>query len=115
MNTQNQNSSQESRLLRVLQSSWPTWTPAPVLAHISLQYCRAIRALRKAGWKIQNKVVTVDGKRHGFYRLGPSGSARPTLTTPTPPATDPQAELLLCEGKTIAERKYRDPEEDGHE
>ncbi len=62
--------SQEERILWLLQSAWPAWTPAPSLAHISLQYCRAIRSLRKAGWEIQNKVLSEGGKRRGFYRLG---------------------------------------------
>jgi hypothetical protein len=101
--------SQDERILWLLQSSWPAWTPAPVLAHISLQYCRAIRSLRKRGWLIENKVVIEGGKRHGFYRLAkPFGKL-------TALARDAQAKLLLTEGQTIAEPKYADPEEGGHE
>jgi hypothetical protein len=83
-----QNSSQEQRILWLLHSSYPQWTPAPVLAHICLQYCRAIRSLRKAGWQIQNKVVMEAGKRHGFYRLG-----SPVGLPKQPPAPPPQPDI----------------------
>ena len=105
--------SQDERILWLLQSSRPAWTPAPVLAHISLQYCRAVRSLRKRGWLIENRVVIEGGKRHGFYRLG-SGTAKP-FGKLTALARNAQAKLPLTEGQTIAEPKYADPEEGGHE
>jgi hypothetical protein len=108
----NRTSNQEQRILWLLHSSYPQWTPAPVLSRISLQYCRAISSLRKAGWEIENKILTQGGRRFGFYRLGSPGSAQAPLTKAmTEPNQDPQANLLLAEGETIAERKYRDPEE----
>jgi hypothetical protein len=62
--------SQEQRILRLLESrGGDGWTPAPELARISLQYCARVNGLRKAGHRIQNRIETVDGVRHGFYRL----------------------------------------------
>lgn len=62
---------QESRILWLLQASWPNWVPAPELAKISLQYSRAIHSLRhRDGWLIENDIRTVDGKKHGFFKLG---------------------------------------------
>jgi hypothetical protein len=69
---------QESRILWRLQADWPSWTPALDLAKISLQYGRAINTIRRK-WRIEiaNRVRTVDGAKHGEFRLGsapvPSG------------------------------------------
>jgi hypothetical protein len=60
---------QESRILWLLQASWPNWTASPSLAQISLQYNARIHALRAKGWLIESKVVTQNGVRHGSYRL----------------------------------------------
>jgi hypothetical protein len=63
-------STQEAKILHLLESqSGAGWVPAPELARVALQYCRAISGLRKAGHRIENKVEIVDGVRHGFYRL----------------------------------------------
>lgn len=64
--------SQEERILWLLQSSWPAWTPAPALSHISLQYSARIFSLRKKGWQIANRVEVHDGVKHGYFRLGES-------------------------------------------
>ena len=62
----------EERILWTLQAAWPHWVPAPELARIALGYGRAIHSLRrKKGWEIANKVEFVDGKKHGFFRMGP--------------------------------------------
>jgi len=61
---------QESRILMMLEASWPQWVPAPVLARISLQYASRIHGLRKAGRLICNRVEHRGGAKHGFYRLG---------------------------------------------
>ena len=61
---------QEGRVLWLLSAEWPTWTPAPELAKISLQYGARIFSLRRKGWLIENR-VRVDGRtRHGEFRLG---------------------------------------------
>jgi hypothetical protein len=70
--------SQEQRILWLLQSAYPNWVPAPSLCSISLQYCARLHSLRKQGWQIENRVETVNGKKHGAYRL-----AAP-LTLPNP-------------------------------
>lgn len=63
--------SQEGKILWLLQSAWPGWVPAPELAKISLQYSARIFSLRRRrGWLIENRVRTVDGKKHGEFRLG---------------------------------------------
>jgi hypothetical protein len=63
---------QEERILWTLQAAWPEWTPAPELAKISLQYSARIFSLRRRrGWLIANRVRTVNGKKHGEFRLGP--------------------------------------------
>ena len=61
--------SQEDRILQLLRSNGVSWTPAPRLSEISLQYCARLYSLRKQGVDIQNKVEVRNGVRHGFYRL----------------------------------------------
>lgn len=61
---------QTGRILNLLAASWPSWTPAPSLARISLQYCARISELREQGWEISNRTEYKAGVRHGFYRLG---------------------------------------------
>jgi hypothetical protein len=61
---------QTARILNLLAASWPSWTPAPALARISLQYCARISELREQGWEICNRTEWQGGTRHGFYRLG---------------------------------------------
>jgi hypothetical protein len=60
---------QDVRTLRELQSG--EWVEAPRLAKISLQYCRVIASLRRKHFVIENRVETIRGVRHGFYRLIP--------------------------------------------
>jgi hypothetical protein len=86
--------SQEEKILQMLESqSGDGWVPAPELARVALQYCRAISGLRKAGHRIENRVETVDGIRHGFYRL-----ARPVVQVPLIPEFE-------------VARRWSDPEE----
>ena|SRR5215471_10837331 len=61
--------SQEQRIFELLRSRGQSWTGAPELSQISLQYCRAISCLRKRGIAIENNVDVADGVRHGYYRL----------------------------------------------
>lgn len=61
--------SQENRTLELLRSRGQSWTPAPELSRISLQYCRVVNSLRRRGFRIENRVETVNGQRRGFYRL----------------------------------------------
>lgn len=76
--------SQEQRILWLLQSSYPNWVPATVLATISLQYNARIFGLRRKGWQIANRVeVQPDGTKHGAFRL-----AVP-VTRPNPPKSAP--------------------------
>jgi hypothetical protein len=66
---------QESRIRQLLEEqSGDGWVSALELSRISLQYCARICCLRKAGMKIENRIETVDGTRHGFYRI-----ARPAV------------------------------------
>jgi hypothetical protein len=67
---------QRSLILHLLQAAQPGWVPAPALARISLQYSARIHELRRAGWLISNKVATVNGKKHGSFRLGPPETSR---------------------------------------
>lgn len=85
---------QAARILNLLAASWPSWTPAPSLARISLQYCARISELREQGWEITNKTEWHMGQRHGFYRLGspPLPSSRELRANRTPKAREPQAE-----------------------
>ena len=78
--------SQEDKILALFRSRGLMWTPAPELAGISLQYCRAVSALRKQGIAIENRVNVVDGKRHGFYRLAPARALTNLISRPAPPS-----------------------------
>jgi hypothetical protein len=87
--------SQENRILNLLHSAWPSWTPAPVLARVSLQYNARVFSLRRKGWKISNRVTIVDGQRHGEFRLGtaPVPSSKELRPRQEPPA--PEAATLF--------------------
>lgn len=61
---------QENKILWLLQSAWPSWTPSRELSKISLQYGRAINTLRHKGWRIENRTRRVGGAKHGEFRLG---------------------------------------------
>jgi hypothetical protein len=70
--------SQEDRILALLESG-QGWAPAPEIARISLQYCRAIATLRGEGHAIENRVERHGRSRHGFHRL-----RRPALISVQP-------------------------------
>jgi hypothetical protein len=102
---------QERKILWTLQAAWPNWVPAPQLSKISLQYGRAIHALRRNGWEITNRIRIVDGVRHGEFRLGPAPIAsnrelRARKQQPGAPTPDNQPQTLFGDV-----RRYRDPEE----
>lgn len=112
------NHTQRTAILNLLQVAEPGWVPAPALAKISLQYSARIFELRREGWTISNRVTTVNGKKHGSFRLGPpetprSAELRAHTTQPiasgkslnVPAAT---SELLFAQTSL-----YRDPEEGG--
>ena len=90
---------QESRVLMLLQATWPGWVPAPALAKISLQYSARIFSLRRRGWLIENRVQTRDGVRHGSFRLG-SGS----VTKPVPKQYESPSEQQ-CKSNAKADAK----------
>jgi hypothetical protein len=86
------------------------------LSRISLQYCRAIRSLRKAGWEIANRVVIENGKRHGYYRLGSRRCPADSKPEPAPIDADPttlddpptKAEHFPQFGDLAPDRTYRE-------
>ena len=97
----------EEKILWVLQAAWPNWTPAPDLARIALGYGRAIHSLRhKKGWLITNRIEIVNGKRHGFFRLGsrPVPSSKELRARREPPA----AEAATLFGDLLPDRTYQE-------
>jgi len=77
-------SSQEKRILGILQSSYPSRVPASALSRVSLQYNARIFALRRKGWQIENRVeVQPDGTKQGSFRLARPGA------WPNPPKAAP--------------------------
>jgi hypothetical protein len=68
--------SQEARIERLLRERGD-WVSAVELSGISLQYCRAVAALRKRGLQIENRIEMHGKTRHGFYRI-----ARPIVQVP---------------------------------
>ena len=85
---------QKTRILWLLQSAWPNWTPAIALSQISLLYGSRVSELRREGWLISNRVRMVNGIRHGEFRLGPrpvpsnAELRRSAGTSPTVPGSD---------------------------
>jgi len=76
---------QEERVLWVLQSAWPNWVPAIALSNISLQYNARIFSLRRKGWQIANRTETINGQKHGSFRLGSPPKTSPSQRPkPTP-------------------------------
>ena len=111
---------QEERILWALQAAYPSWTPAPVLSRISLQYNSRVLGLRRKGWQIENRVEVRDGKKHGYFRLATPGSLpnpkkKRTLETAGGPKsktdwTTPETTLF----PTNTPACWADPEEQGH-
>lgn len=98
---QEYHNSQEERILWQLQAAYPGWVPATTLSHISLQYNSRIFALRRRGWQIENRIQTVNGVKHGSFRL-----ARPG--THTNPAKRMQTECKQVSEPVIASSLFGD-------
>ncbi len=97
--------SQEEKSYELLRARSALWTPAPELAEISLQYCRAIAGLGRRGVEIENRVENRGRVRHGFYRLKQSKATAHTQPYLEPPAE--HADLF----PTLEPAVWRDPEE----
>ena len=96
---------QEDKILWMLQAAWPGWVPSPQLARISLQYSARIFSLRrKKGWLIENRVRTVDGVKHGEFRLGP----RPIPSSKELRAVKGTVESNSLFGDLSPDRTYRE-------
>jgi hypothetical protein len=66
---------QEQRILRLLQSSYPSWVPASALSRISLQHNARIFPLRRKGWEIANRIeVQPNGAKHAAFSLASPGA-----------------------------------------
>jgi hypothetical protein len=102
----------EARILRALHAAYPEWTPASVLARISLQYNAKMLALRKRGWQIANRVEICNGKRHGYFRLATPGSlpnpAEKRVSTATNSERFNKAEHGSLFGDLSPDRSYRE-------
>src|SRR2546428_5457256 len=62
--------SQSQRILWLLAASFPSWTPAPELGKISLQFCTRIFELRRAGWLIENRIEQEGTKKPQLLQTG---------------------------------------------
>ena len=94
--------SQEERIARLLRARG-TWVSAVELSEISLQYSARIHSLRKQGVPIENKLVMVDGVKHGYFRLRP---------IPAMPRSAPKAARDTEQKRLFSEAvRYIDPEE----
>jgi hypothetical protein len=88
--------SQRNRILWLLCSAYPSWTPSTTLANISLQYNARILELRGAGWQIENRVEVVNGVRRGSFRLArPLDRPNPSKATETAPDSAPPSDRLF--------------------
>lgn len=87
---------QEDKILKLLVEARGGWVPAPALAKVCLQYCRAIASLRKDSHDIHNRVEQHGKVRHGFYRL--AGAAINSMApTKIPPASTPGTAPMFSE------------------
>jgi hypothetical protein len=105
--------SQEDKAIKlfVAASRRAEWITARELSEqVSLQYSRVIWCLRKRGFKIENRVETRNGVRHGYFRLVvPEAPAKKASAKPEPqPHTLNLFSPSELEG---ARRNYVDPEE----
>jgi len=62
-------SGQCERILLLLLRRKGQWIPTSEFAAIAQQHNSRIFSLRRAGYTIENKIETINGKRVGFYRL----------------------------------------------
>jgi hypothetical protein len=61
--------SQCGRILKLLTDAKGAWVPMPELMKLAAQYSARVKELRDAGFAIENRTETVDGVRHGWFRL----------------------------------------------
>lgn len=67
---------QRERILARLIEAGGLEVPSPELARISLQYNARIFEARRMGFKIISRTQTVNGQKHGFYRLAAKGGVQ---------------------------------------
>ncbi len=105
--------SQAGRILQLLELNGEAWTPAPQLSLISLQYCRALHTLRRAGYSIENRVVRCGRTVNGFYRLVLLASTASMMSAQSaqPTATSGQEPGLFSPAEMATTVRYQDPEE----
>ena len=97
---------QQGRLLQLLVDVHGGEVPAPEFARVSLQYSTRVLELWRLGFTIINRVETVNGVKHGFFRLETGPAAVTSMPAPVPaPTTTPQNTLF---GDTSAVGRYPD-------
>lgn len=63
-----------ARLLAFFQKRAGEWIPLPEILNLHMsQFGARIFQLRRRGYQIENKMETVDGQRHSWYRLSGGG------------------------------------------
>lgn len=83
----NSSKTQRSRILRLLIAARGSWVPLPEIMACAAQYNARIFELRKK-FNIENRTETIDGQRHSWFRLIPSGTPKSA-----PPAPAPRTEI----------------------
>ena len=79
--------SQCGRILRLLQANAGAWVPLPEILALKIsQYGTRIKELRDEwGFTIENRIETVNGGRHSWFRLvNEPAAGRPISTQPEP-------------------------------
>src|SRR5664279_4657397 len=82
---------QRAAILGLLVSARGTWVPLPEITALAAQYGTRIFELRRLGFHIESRIRDVDGIRHSWFRLIPSGATR----APVPPQRPIQQGLFL--------------------
>jgi hypothetical protein len=68
--------SQRARILGLLVSARGGWVASPEITALAAQYNARLHELRRMGFHIENRIRDVDGTRHSWFRLIPSGNTK---------------------------------------
>lgn len=110
--------SQRSKILGLLVSARGDWVSLVEVKECAAQYNSRIYDLRRLGFRIENKIREIEGKRLSWFRLlsapgqakslNPTGPDSPTTELPRDPVNNPTAKEASLFGDLTPGRRYPD-------
>jgi hypothetical protein len=109
---------QRAAVLGLLLGAKGTWVSLLEIRNCAAQYNARILELRRLGFRIENKIREIEGKRLSWFRLlsapgqakspNPTGPDSPTTELPRDPVNNPTAKEASLFGDLAPGRRYPD-------